>query len=270
MNIIDLDLILDRKTDLGDRGFQSDGRTTSLMSRPTELKGFEPKSEGEYMYKEAYGFLANDNPVMGRHFLGKAYELGNFAAGNDLAYGLCHGWFGERDYDTATKIYRKLARKGDPDAMNNYAFCYLLGTGVKKNLRLAEFWMWKAIWKGNIHAAASYAQLVLENTFSKISKNLGMWLCFWAADNGESGAMNDLGLSYETGFMVKKDLKKAYEWFMKSVEHGGGACAEFNVSRCSRYGLGVEEDERQADAWQHLAIEHGFDIEAYNNLYDLG
>ena len=27
------------------------------------------------MYKEAYGFLANDNPVMGRHFLGKAYEL---------------------------------------------------------------------------------------------------------------------------------------------------------------------------------------------------
>ena len=130
MNIIDLDLILDRKTDLGDRGFQSDGRTTSLMSRPTELKGFEPKNEGEYMYKEAYGFLANDNPVMGRHFLGKAYELGNFAAGNDLAYGLCHGWFGERDYDTATKIYRKLARKGDPDAMNNYAFCYLWGTGV--------------------------------------------------------------------------------------------------------------------------------------------
>lgn len=166
------------------------------MSRPTELKGFEPKNEGEYMYKEAYGFLANDNPVMGRHFLGKAYELGNFAAGNDLAYGLCHGWFGERDYDTATKIYRKLARKGDPDAMNNYAFCYLLGTGVKKNLRLAESWMWKAIWKGNIHAAASYAQLVLENTFSKISKNLGMWLCFWAADNGESGAMNDLGLEY--------------------------------------------------------------------------
>ena len=269
MNIIDLDLILDRKTDLGDRGFQSDGRTTSLMSRPRELKGFEPKNEGEYMYKEAYSFLADDNPVMGRHFLEKAYELGNFAAGNDLAYGLCHGWFGERDYNTATKIYRKLARKGDPDAMNNYAFSYLLGTGVKKNLRLAEFWMWKAIWKGNIHAAASYAQLVLENTFSKISKSLGMWLCFWAADNGESGAMNDLGLSYETGFMVKKDLKKAYEWFMKSVEHGGGACAEFNVSRCYRYGLGVEEDERKADAWQNLAIEHGFDIEAYNNLYDL-
>lgn len=57
---------------------------------------------------------------------------------------------------------------------------------------------------------------------------------------------------------------------MKSVEHDGGACAEFNVSRCFRYGLGVEEDERKADAWQNLAIEHGFDIEAYNNLYDLG
>ena len=81
--------------------------------------------------------------------------------------------------------------------------------------------------------------------------------------------MNDLGLSYETGCLVNKNLKRAYEWFMKSVEHGGGACAEFNVSRCYRFGLGVEVDEEKADAWQNLAIEHGFDIEAYNNLYDL-
>lgn len=68
MNIIDLDLILDRNPNLGDRGFQSDGRTFSLMSRPTGLKGYEPKNEGEYYYKEAYSFLANDNPVMAGTF----------------------------------------------------------------------------------------------------------------------------------------------------------------------------------------------------------
>lgn len=58
------------------------------------------------------------------------------------------------------------------DRNSDLAFSYLLGTGVKKNLRLAEFWMWKTIWKGSIHAAANYAQLVLDNTFTKINKSL--------------------------------------------------------------------------------------------------
>ena len=269
MKTKDLDLIMERNPDLGDRGFQSDGRSFTLMSKPTDLKDFKPANKADRLYAKGYRYLTQGKPKLAKHFLEIAYEMGNFGAGNDLAYGLSHGWFGERDQKTATKIFKSLAEKGDPNAMNNYAFSCLLGRGVKKNLEEAESWMWKAIWKGNIHAAASYGQLVLENTFTKYSMTMGLWLCFWAADYGESGAMNDIGLCYEEGMGVKRDFDKAFEWFKKSVDHGGGACAEFNVSRCYRYGLGVEADDAKAEAWQNLAIEHGFDIKAYNNLYDL-
>jgi len=105
--------------------------------------------------------------------------------------------------------------------------------------------------------------------FPRENWNLSVWLCFWAADNGNAGAMNELGLFYEEAAGMLKNYDKAFEWFKKSAEHGGGACAELNVSRCYRYGLGVEIDEQTADAWQALAIEHGFDFEAYCNLYDL-
>ena len=153
--------------------------------------------------------------------------------------------------------------------MNNYAFAYLDGLGVNKNRHLAEHWLMKAIEKGNTDSAVSYAQLTFDRVFPNASWNLAIWLCFWAADKGNAGAMNELGLFYEETFSMVRDWDKAYEWFKKSVEHGGGACAEFNLSRCYRYGIGVEMNDKIADAWQNLAVEHGFDIEAYNKLYDL-
>ena len=81
--------------------------------------------------------------------------------------------------------------------------------------------------------------------------------------------MNELGLFCEEAFSMVRDRGKAYECFKKSVDNGGGACAEFNLSRCYRYGIGIEENDETADAWLNLAIDHGFDIEAYNKLYDL-
>lgn len=116
---------------------------------------------------------------------------------------------------------------------------------------------------------ATYGQLNIENVYPKNSKSLGLWLLFWAADNGVAQAMNDIGLCYEEGQGMHVDYDKALEWFKKSVEFGGGACAEFNVSRCYRYGLGVEVDKDKADAWQNLAIEHGFDIDSYNKAFCL-
>ena len=269
MKIKDLDLIMERNPDLGDRGFQSDGRSYTMMSKPTELKDFKPTNKAERLYAKGRSYLVQGKPKMARHFLEIAYEMGNFGAGNDLAYGLSHGWFDNRDQKTSTKIFEKLALSGDRDAMNNYAFSCLEGRGTKKDVEKAEYWMWRAVIKGNIHAAASFGQLIFEGTFTEHSIDEGLRLCFWAADYGESGAMNDIGLCYEEGVGLRRDFDKAFEWFKKSVEHGGGACAEFNVSRCYRFGLGVEVDEEKADAWQNLAVEHGFDIEAYNKRYDL-
>lgn len=269
MDIKDLDKILERNSDLVDCEFPSDGRTCHMKNTPSRPIGYVPEDEAGQMYFEGMELLEKGDVQKGRKLLEEAYNAGNLEAGNSLAMGLSSGWFGERDYTAAVRILRKLSRKGERNAMNNYAFAYMDGLGVKKNLHWAEFWLIRAIEKGNLCAAATYGQLIIENVFPQRSKNLALWLLFWAADNGVSGAMNDIGLCYEEGTGMRIDHDKAFEWFNKSVEYGGGACAEFNVSRCYRYGLGVEEDDEKADAWLNLSIEHGFDIETYNKLYDL-
>lgn len=269
MNTKDLDRILERNSDLVDREFPMDGRTCHMMNAPCRPAGYEPEDEAGVMYADGMEFLERGDIQTGRWLLEEAYKAGNLKAGNSLALGLSYGWFGERDEKAATSLFRKLSHKGERNAMNNYAYAYLHGLGVKKNLYWAEFWFQRAIAEGNLCAAATYGQLNIENVFPKNSKSLGLWLLFWAADNGVAQAMNDIGLCYEEGQGMHVDYDKALEWFKKSVEFGGGACAEFNVSRCYRYGLGVEVDEDKADAWQNLAIEHGFDIDSYNKAFCL-
>ena len=267
MNTKDVNRILGIHPDLVDREFPSDGRTFHLMNDPDWPFEDLPMDEAERRYGEGMELLSKGDIQNGRRLLEEAYKMGNREAGNSLALGLTHGWFGERDYENATKIFRKLAHQGERNAMNNYAFAYMDGLGVKKSLHWAEFWFLKAIDRGNLCAAATYGQLIIENVFPKQSKNLALWLLFWAADNGVASAMNDIGLCYEGGTGMNVDYKKAFEWFKKAVEYGGGACAEFNLSRCYRYGLGVEVDYHKAGAWQNLAIEHGFDIDAYHNAF---
>ena len=269
MNTKDVNRILGIHPDLVDREFPSDGRTFHLMNDPDWPFGDLPMDEAEKRYADGMELLSKGDIQNGRRLLEEAYKMGNRDAGNNLGLGLTHGWFGERDYGTAVKIFRKLAHKGERNAMNNYAFAYKDGLGVKKSMYWAEFWLLKAIERGNLCAAATYGQLIIEDVYPKQSKSLGLCLLFWAADNGVATAMNDIGLCYEEGIGMHVDYKKAFEWFKKAEDYGGGACAEFNLSRCYQYGLGVEIDYEKADAWRNLAIEHGFDIDAYNKAYDL-
>ena len=269
MNIKDVNRILGIHPALVDRELPSDGRTFHLMSDPDLPFEDLPMDEAELRFSDGMRLLKKGDIQNGRRLLEEAYKMGNLEAGNCLALGLKHGWLGDRDYETAAKIFRKLAHKGESNAMNFYAFAYKDGLGVKKSIYWSEFWLLKAIEKGNLCAAATYGQLIIENVYPKQSKSLGLWLLFWAADNGVASAMNDIGLCYEEGVGMHVDYKKAFEWFKKAVDYGGGACAEFNLSRCYRYGLGEEIDYEQADAWQNLAIEHGFDMDAYNKAHCL-
>ena len=135
----------------------------------------------------------------------------------------------QRNNSFWVKIFRKLARQGDRDAMNNYAFAYLNGLGVKKNTHLAKFWLMKAIEKGNMDSAVSYAQLVFGGVFPRENWNLSVWLCFWAADNGNAGAMNELGLFYEEAAGMLKNYDKAFEWFKKSAGPSSGSRSRPNT-----------------------------------------
>lgn len=74
----------------------------------------------------------------------------------------------------------------------------------------------------------------------------------WAA---EGNAQNQclLGICYENGEGVKKDLIKAVEWYQKSAAQGE-ARAQFHLGKCYLLGDGVKKDLTKAIKWYQKAL----------------
>lgn len=85
-----------------------------------------------------------------------------------------------------------------------------------------------------------------------------------AANRGEAWAQYNLGVCYDNGDGVEKDLREAVRWYRKSAEQGLVA-AQCNLGVCYEFGNGVEKDLREAVRWYRRAAEQG-DARAQNNL----
>ena len=68
------------------------------------------------------------------------------------------------------------------------------------------------------------------------------------AYEGDTKAMNNLGVCYERGTGVKVSFELAFEWYMKAAEQGD-VYGCFNVGECYYHGKGVEQDVRLAFEW---------------------
>jgi serine/threonine protein kinase len=67
----------------------------------------------------------------------------------------------------------------------------------------------------------------------------------YMANNGISYAQNVLGLIYEEGVEVEKELSKAFHWYKLSAEQGL-AKAQFNLALCYKMGKGCSRDYKKA------------------------
>jgi tetratricopeptide (TPR) repeat protein len=85
-----------------------------------------------------------------------------------------------------------------------------------------------------------------------------------AAEQGEAGAQNDLGVMYEYGQGVPQSFEKAAEWYQKAAEQGV-ADAQFNLGRLYYSGQGVSQSVEKAVEWFQKAAEQG-DATAQFNL----
>ena len=149
-------------------------------------------------------------------------------------------------------------RKKHAPAMNNYAFAYEHGMGVKKNIRLALYWYNKALEFGYITATNNLAHIYLfRNTkYKDIPK--GLELAFKAANSGDEESQNALGLCYEEGIGVEINNEEAFKWYSLAVKNGAGPCALHNLARCYREGKGVAIDKRKANYLDKQAEKLGY------------
>jgi uncharacterized protein len=76
------------------------------------------------------------------------------------------------------------------------------------------------------------------------------------AEQGNAGAQFKLGVLYNKGEEVQRDLTQAAEWYRKAAEQGH-AKAQFRLGRAFEKGKGVDLDLTQAQEWYAKAAEQG-------------
>ena len=81
------------------------------------------------------------------------------------------------------------------------------------------------------------------------------------AEQGDVNAQYELGLGYDKGKRVPKDVRKAIEWYTKAAEQGH-IIAQYNLALCYRYDY---KDARTAVEWYTKAAEQGYAL-AQNSL----
>jgi TPR repeat protein len=78
-----------------------------------------------------------------------------------------------------------------------------------------------------------------------------------AADQGDARAQHNLGVLYEFGDGVPKDSTRAAALYRQSADQGL-APSQFSLGLCYAHGNGVRQDYAQALAWYQKAADQGF------------
>ena len=76
------------------------------------------------------------------------------------------------------------------------------------------------------------------------------------AEEGRPDWQIIMGEYYSDGKVVRKSLKKAFEWYMKAAEQGY-SMGQFLVARCYADGTGISKSYKKAFEWYMKAAEQG-------------
>ncbi len=148
-----------------------------------------------------------------------------------------------QDFDKKYKQIRKLARKGDANALCELAACY--GEDPFFNLKKEFSFYKKAAKKGS--AKAQYWL----SCSAKLRHAKRVDWCIKSAEQGYTKAMFDIAERYSRGWGidgVEKDLSKAFDWYLKTAKKGN-AIAQYKVGHAYAYGEGVEINDEEACDW---------------------
>ncbi|VAW75689.1 hypothetical protein MNBD_GAMMA12-1551 [hydrothermal vent metagenome] len=77
-----------------------------------------------------------------------------------------------------------------------------------------------------------------------------------SAEKGVANAQFNLGLIFEQGTEIQKDLSKAVYWYKKAAGQGH-TVAQYNYATLLHFGKGISKDETKAAHWYQLAAKKG-------------
>ncbi len=171
--------------------------------------------------------------------------------------GLIYEHHATPDLPKMAMYYQRAAQGGLVYAQAMLAQCYIKGTGVAKDTRLAVEWYQKAAAQG--HAIAQYHLSIFYKNGLGIAADM-TWANYWleqAARQGHADAQCELAHRHHEGlhgFLI--DKKKSIRLYQAAAEQDL-AKAQLELALHYFNGDGVTKDMKQAFKWCQQAADHG-------------
>lgn len=164
----------------------------------------------------------------------------------------------------AIPLLRKAANDGDPWAQYSLGLAYQEGIGVRKNIGHAQKWYQLSANQGYDSALLNLGKLIANrgnHSYEKYAQALKLFRR--AARRGNRNAMYNMGLYYEYGRGVTKNLRRSFHWYIKAAQLGDSD-AQCHVGYCYHEGEGVRRNEQEALRWYRQSAKDGNASAMYN------
>ena len=163
--------------------------------------------------------------------------------------------------------YKKVANKGNAEAMYQVGYMYKSGKGVAMDKTEAMNWYTKAADKDNLNAmiGIAYTYVFGEVDSNKDYTQAILWFKK-AAEKGSTPAMNSLAYYYNEDEVA--DYTQSIMWYKKLELKGGGvACS--SIGGFYKYGKGVTKDYKEAMYWYKKGLDKTLKNKWQGNITDL-
>ena len=172
------------------------------------------------------------------------------------------------DYKKSFKYYHKAALKGHPLAQCFTGIMYDFGDGVNINKKKAYKWYTKSALQNNSVAQFNIAKSYDNGTYLPLNKREALKWYIMSAKNGYANAECNLAQKYEFGDDgLERNIDKALALYVSSAKKG---CSEsqYNLGVIFQEGLIVTKDIDKALYWFKRAASQG-DENAKNYIYNI-
>ena len=164
---------------------------------------------------------------------------------NEKGYAFATGKGKKINYAKALKWFKKAAKLGDLNAMNNIGATYERNIGVKQDYQKAMEWYLKAAGRENACAMSNIGNLYEQGLGVAVDYAAARKWYEKASRRGETYATVKLGYLYEDGRGVKKDYAKALALYQEAAAKGSRDGISY-LGGLYYAGKGVEKDYARA------------------------
>lgn len=174
-----------------------------------------------------------------------------------------------KNFELAVEYYSRAAEQKHADALTNLGFMAENGMGMSVDIIQAEQWYRDAAETSEYARAENYLGSLYYHGKGQIEQDFNEAVQWFrkAAEQGNTHALNNLGICYEEGAGVSRDYAMAKEYYKKSAS-GNHPSAANNLG----YIYLLEKNYEDAIRWFHLASALGSSDALYNlgTVYESG